>query len=273
MIDDIPVFCEPDAFYEGKWTEPDTSGGTLRNWLIKKQRFFMQRLSGDEGLLLDLGCGGGWSVFALSREVVGIDVSRSSLAAARSINYRVAAADLGELPFPDGSFDLVVSSDVLGHVPIEAKDRVLSEILRVLKKGGRTLHYSEADGQDPLNRYAKRFPGLYEKYITGPEGHIGLERASDIAARFRRHGFVPVKEIPCYRGLVYVNRIVQYFDNEYRQRAWLLSAAVTVCEALMRSKAVENLANLAITFAMEIGDLVLPPDWAGGILVEYRKGL
>ncbi|MBI2865563.1 MAG: methyltransferase domain-containing protein [Chloroflexi bacterium] len=271
LVDGIPVFCEMDSFYEGKWTEPDESAGSLRNWLVKKQRFFVRRLSVKEGRLLDLGCGGGWRLFAASPMAVGIDVSRSSLAAARSIYHRVAAADLGQLPFPDETFALVVSSDVLGHVPLQAKDRVLAEMYRVLARGGRTLHYVEADGQDPVNRFGRRYPDLYEKYITGPEGHIGLETAGETAARFRRHGFVPAREIPCYRGLLYVNRVVQYFDNEYRQKSRLLSASVAVCGTLTRSKAIENLANVAVTLAMEVGDRILPSGWAGGMLVEYRK--
>src|SRR5581483_6081136 len=163
VVGGVPAFAAPDAFYEGKWASPDRSCGSPRNWLVKKQRFFLRRLAGREGRLLDLGCGGGWAVFARGGETAGVDLSVASLQGARKLYDTVAAAELGALPFPDASFDYVVSSDVLGHVPLAGKDRVWKEIRRVLKPGGRTLHYIEADGGDPLMRFAKSDPALYRR--------------------------------------------------------------------------------------------------------------
>ncbi|MSQ10343.1 MAG: class I SAM-dependent methyltransferase, partial [Dehalococcoidia bacterium] len=146
------VFDAPrQTFYEGRWAEPDRSCGTIRNWLVKKERFFLQRLprSGTASVL-DLGCGGGWAVFARAGRTIGVDMSPQSLHGAASIYHGVAACELTQLPWRDGSFDLVVSSDVLGHVPLEGKQRAIEEIFRVVKPGGRTLHYIEAEGADPL---------------------------------------------------------------------------------------------------------------------------
>jgi SAM-dependent methyltransferase len=228
-------------------------------------------LAGKHGLVLDMGCGGGWAVYAKVGPVVGVDLSLPSLVSARSIYQHAVVADLGSLPFAGCSFDFVVSSDVLGHVPFADKGAVVAEIHRVLKPGGLTAHYVEADGNDPLMRFAKRYPDLYQKYVVEPEGHIGLEPAEAVARRFRNVGFKPIAEIPAYRGLSYLSRYVQYFDNEYLEYSRRIRAIVTICKLLQRVKFVDAAVNILLSGLIEVGDRVLPASWAGGVLVLYQK--
>lgn len=86
--------------------------------------------------VLDVGCGDGRipSTYA-APEVVVVDSSPAAveLAAARGLDAQVA--DAQELPFPDGSFDVVTCNHVLYHVP--DVDRALAEFVRVLRPGGR----------------------------------------------------------------------------------------------------------------------------------------
>jgi SAM-dependent methyltransferase len=106
------------------------------------------------GWVLEVGCGYGRNLVALSqlpaRLVVGCDVARDELAAARSRLARPdpeRTADVGlveqepyRLPFRDGSFDLVVLWQVLEHVfSRDEKKRVLAECVRVLRAGGYLL--------------------------------------------------------------------------------------------------------------------------------------
>lgn len=269
----MPRFEPEDPFYrnEGRWSAPDRSTGGLRNRLVRKQRFFLDRLAGRSGTLLDLGCGGGWALFAQGREVVGVDIAQRSLEAAHEMYPLTVAAHWTKLPFADNSFDTVVSSDVLGHVPFDEKDRVFAELYRVLKPGGRTLHYIEAEGVDPLTRFARRWPDAYERHFVDPEGHIGMERPSAIFARFRRHGFRPVHEEGAYKLLVYVNRAVQLYDGDYSRRSAWLGLWTWTAKAAMRLPAGETVGNLAIAAGLEIGDRALPADWGSGALVEYEK--
>ena len=92
---------------------------------------------------LDVGCGGGYLSTLLASagaQVTGIDLASGAIDAAKSraqhdqlpIEYR--QGDAMELPFPSGSFDLVVSTDVLVHVPNPRK--AVSEMVRVLRPGG-----------------------------------------------------------------------------------------------------------------------------------------
>lgn len=267
----MPSTREDRSFYEGKWSNPDLSSGSLRNQVVRKERFFVRQLAGRRGHVLDLGCGGGWRLYTRVGPVVGVDLSHKSLLTASRIYEGAVLADLTALPFAANSFDVVVSSDVLGHVSAADKDTVLSEIHRVLKPGGRTLHYVEADGDDPLMRFAKRHSELYQRYVIAPEGHIGLETPAQITTRFRRMGFRAIAEIPAYRGLTYVRRFVQYFDNEYAGKAWAVHLLVGLCKLCTKGHLVEAAANLFISLLVEIGDRVLPQRWAGGVLVCYGK--
>src|SRR5439155_18927791 len=104
------------------------------------------RLSPGERVL-DLGCGAGTDSLVAAQmvggegSVVGIDMTPEMLAKARAAAAELGAANVeyveGEverLPFPDASFDVVVSNGVVDLVP--DKDAVFSELFRVLRPGG-----------------------------------------------------------------------------------------------------------------------------------------
>lgn len=271
LIERLPNFTGEDPFYEGKWAETDFSTGGIRNLLVKKERFFVRHIRGVAGTVLDLGCGGGWKLLTRVGPVVGVDLSLSSLLQARRIYARVARAKLTELPFADETFDCVVSCDVLGHLEHGDKDTAIGEICRVLKPGGRTIHYVETEGYDPLMRFAREYPELYRKYIIDPEGHIGLEDVAGTIDRFRSFGLEPVEEAAVYRGLTYAGRLVQYFDNEYREKSAAISALASVSKALCSSKVTELMTNVVMAGLIEVGDRVFPASWSGGVLVCYEK--
>jgi ubiquinone/menaquinone biosynthesis C-methylase UbiE len=99
--------------------------------------------------VLEVGCGtGALSILAKiavgeSGEVDGIDIAPKMIATAQQkarksnlkINFRIAPVN--ELPYPDNSFDLVISSLMFHHLPVKVKKEGLEEIHRVLKKEGR----------------------------------------------------------------------------------------------------------------------------------------
>jgi len=92
------------------------------------------------GRVLDLGCGTGTAGVAFvesGAEVVGVDLSLSCLAVARERLSSVVRADATHLPFPDASFDAVVSRGALHH--LFHVDAALEETRRVLKPGGAAL--------------------------------------------------------------------------------------------------------------------------------------
>lgn len=89
--------------------------------------------------LLDVGCGTGHHLRRLRSQgfqVTGIDGSAAMLVEARRLNpdvdFRLATVD--DLPFPDGSFDVVLSIEVVRYLPDPVP--MLRECARVLRPGG-----------------------------------------------------------------------------------------------------------------------------------------
>lgn len=107
-------------------------------WLIAAQE-----LTGQEQVL-DVGTGTGNTAFAFApyaRQVIGIDLTAGMLAQARLTqaqkgltNVEFRQADVESLPFPDASFDIVVSRYCAHHY--ERIQTAVAEIRRVLKPNG-----------------------------------------------------------------------------------------------------------------------------------------
>ena len=100
--------------------------------------------TGHAASVLDVGCGTGQLTARIVRElpgarVIGCDYSSGMLGQARARSAAVgwAQADAGELPFRDGAFDAVVSTEAFHWFPDQ--DRALGEFFRVLVPGGRLL--------------------------------------------------------------------------------------------------------------------------------------
>jgi SAM-dependent methyltransferase len=138
--------------------------------------------------VLDLGCGAGMLALLKRKGVVlaGVDLSAECALAARRNGYdRTLSAELSRLPFADASFDYVVSLDVLGHVGFEEKDAVLSEIRRVLRPGGVTMHGIECTDRRAQKSYDEMSREELRRFVE-VDGHVGLEEEQEHAARFRR---------------------------------------------------------------------------------------
>jgi len=138
--------------------------------------------------VLDLGCGEGVLALLKRKDVhlTGIDLSRHLVEAARGNGYdHTLVSDLTNLPFPDDSFDYVVSLDVMGHIAADEKDAVLREIKRVLKTDGVTLHGIEVLNRELHPAYDSMRQEELVKFVR-VDGHIGLEDEQDTAERFKR---------------------------------------------------------------------------------------
>ena len=98
---------------------------------------------GRPGCILDLGAGGGRNSVYLQRAfrnafIAALDVSYLRCALSRrNTGVAVICGDAMRLPFPDEVFDLILTTQVIEHVP---DDRAfVKEATRVLKRGGRML--------------------------------------------------------------------------------------------------------------------------------------
>lgn len=106
---------------------------------------FLERLAIAPGTrMLDLGCGAGQIAIPAARagvKVTGIDIATNLIERARErarqegVDATFEEADAEMLPFPDASFDIVVS--LIGAMFAPRPDRVAGEMLRVCRPGGR----------------------------------------------------------------------------------------------------------------------------------------
>lgn len=116
--------------------------------------------------ILEVGCGTGANLWFAAREgftVAGVDASLSAITAAKQrftqdrLTGTFEVADFGHLPFPDGSFDLVIDRGSLTCAGRSAARRAITEISRVLVPGGRfhfnpySDHHSSAASGHPGN--------------------------------------------------------------------------------------------------------------------------
>ena len=154
-------------FLNAGWFVYTTRAGKFAVWSELLDRL---ELKGDERLL-DIGCGRGAVLLMAARRLprgraVGIDVwsAKDQSGNAEQVTRRNAAlegvaervelhtADMRQLPFDDGSFDVVVSSLAIHNVPgAGERARALSEAARVLKKCGKLaivdVRYAPNDGK------------------------------------------------------------------------------------------------------------------------------
>jgi ubiquinone/menaquinone biosynthesis C-methylase UbiE len=108
--------------------------------------------------VLDIGCGTGTLAMLakslyLDVAIVGIDPDPKALARARRKALRAAVSiqfDQGfgdDLPYPEASFDRVLSSFMFHHLPSAEKDKTLRAVRRVLKPSG-TFHMLDFEGPE-----------------------------------------------------------------------------------------------------------------------------
>src|SRR5438094_3892512 len=116
------------------------------HWWWRGVRRVTQRVlrpSGAPPRVFDAGCGTGamlaWAERDLHSRPVGLDFSADALALCRARTHaRLLQGDAVSLPVRDASFDLVLSLDVLQHLPRPGGDaRALAELARALAPGGR----------------------------------------------------------------------------------------------------------------------------------------
>ena len=152
---------------------------------------------GPGDLVLDLGCGFGRHAFEAARRgasVVALDAGPEEVAQVRAtLGAMMEAGELAAdhpatavqgdalaLPFADGTFDRVIASEVLEHIPDDTA--AMRELARVLRPGGAMAVTVPRCGPEAVNW------ALSDEYHNVPGGHIRIYRRSVLEERLTSVG-------------------------------------------------------------------------------------
>ncbi|MFI6318035.1 class I SAM-dependent methyltransferase [Nonomuraea sp. NPDC050556] len=190
-------------------TESSDGGGTIDHprtyeaiaslLLLGARRRYFTRLAALSGArqddrVLDVGCGTGYLTRILATRagrVTGVDLSSAMIGYARRrapANCDYVVGEGQALDLPDASFDVVVSSLAVHHIPSGARAAAIREMFRVLRPGGRLMI---AEFRPPTGHVSARVVGM----ITGPAMLENLRDQilrllADAGFRFRDEGRV-----------------------------------------------------------------------------------
>jgi len=180
---------------------------TLRESIFKRNLVDQARISKGHRVL-DLGCGTGTLTLLIKSyhpkaDVLGLDADPKVLEVARAkaakagLNVRLDHGMAFQLPYPDASFDRVISTLLFHHLTRENKERTLREVFRVLRPSGE-LHVADyGKAQNKLMRVAFLLVQMLDGFETTADNVSGL-----LPELFRMAGFMEVEESARYITIV-----------------------------------------------------------------------
>jgi SAM-dependent methyltransferase len=208
--------------------------------------------------VLDLGCGEGRHAFEAYRRgahVVAVDWGVPEVATTKrwlgaiaeageapaGAHAEVVRGDLTALPFPDGSVDRVIASEVLEHIPDDAA--AFAEIARVLTPGGRAAVTVPRYGPERVCW------ALSDAYHANEGGHIRIYTGDVMRSRVAAAGLIPGRShhahalhapfwwLKCAVGVDRDPAVVRAYHRllvwDLMERPWLTRTAERVLDPLI----------------------------------------
>ncbi len=268
-------FVDADPFYEGAYDATirfTPSGGLLSElglYLLSTHYLWWVRRHVERGArLVELGAGGGVTFFSQHARTTAIDLSFGSLAKLDAGYELALQADALHLPLRDQSYDALVSAYFFEHVSPADKPRLLAEIRRVLRPGGRAVLLFDVACHNPLFRWFRRDAERFQQCFVEHDHHYGLETASANTELFEACGFrvldqhlankTPIQPLSVYTWAKPYGRPL---TSALATAADFVSARPRLCQSY----------GVALTVLDDIVEPLLPSDWARIMLVALER--
>eukprot|EP00122_Pirum_gemmata_P019725 Pgem_evm1s18456 len=193
-------------FYEYGWGQsfhfaPQAKSETFEQALMRHEHILASKLnmqSGEDKKYLDVGCGVGGPLRAVSRfsgaNVVGLNNNEYQVSRARhhtklqglEKTCSFVKGDFHHMPFPDNSFDGVYAVEATCHAKVLTE--VYSEVFRVLKPGAKFVFYEWAmtDKYDDKNEQHRKI----KKDIEIGNGIPIMQPVSHVLESVKKSGFI-----------------------------------------------------------------------------------
>lgn len=159
--------------------------------------------------LLDVACGVGWLSYHASQKgafCAGFDDAQEQLTFATALSKEYPnvekrtflQADALVFPFKPSSFDKICSNDFFEHLSSVSKERVLSEMVRVLKPRGSIFIHTPNASRATLGIYYRKIKAVFSgrnpkeettAFAHDERGHIGLSSSSWYVNSLKKYGF------------------------------------------------------------------------------------
>jgi dolichol-phosphate mannosyltransferase len=155
-------------FPDYDWRAYDSRIRIQRTWQ-RRRRAIVREFTPPFVPTCDVGCGSSRILVDIPH-AVGVDLRRDKLTFMRRTNNRLVQANGMTLPFADGSFDCVICSQVIEHIP-EENGRLIDELARLLKPDGTliigTPDYGRWQWRIIERIYGVVVPGAYaDEHVT-----------------------------------------------------------------------------------------------------------
>ena len=121
---------------------PKASGYLSESAYLRERELVLDAIGAESGTVVDVGCGAGLITLPLvpfAGQVFGLDFNTAACRQAGRNGLRAVRGDAFNLPLADGVADLAVNVEFIQQYDAEAVGRLLNEVARVLRPGGRLV--------------------------------------------------------------------------------------------------------------------------------------
>jgi ubiquinone/menaquinone biosynthesis C-methylase UbiE len=211
-----------DHYYREIYNQTLYASG-ISSWLMKQTHLRIERGTRKKqySKVLEIGSGTGQHLDFVTHPFdyyFCLEVKQTALKPPHSSNPKIIQVQgiADSLPFPDATFDRVITTCVLHH--LEKPEEALAELRRVLKPGGRATIYLSCDPSF-LIRLVRHFTAERKARQLGFEGY------SLFIAREHRNHFLSLHEIARY---IFRDDSTQARRYPFRMGSWNLNAFIVL---------------------------------------------